>query len=44
VVRIGGGLAGFETALTGSALVVGVISLAIGFAAQEVLANFGSGY
>ncbi|WP_158603179.1 mechanosensitive ion channel domain-containing protein [Halorubrum sp. Atlit-26R] len=40
---LGAGVAGFETTLTGSALVVGVISLAVGFAAQEMLANFVSG-
>ncbi|AZQ16117.1 mechanosensitive ion channel family protein [Halorubrum sp. PV6] len=42
-VSIEAGVAGFETTPSGSALVVGVISLAVGFAAQEMLANFVSG-
>jgi len=42
-VSIGAGATGFPTALTGLELVVGIISLAVGFAAQEMLANFVSG-
>lgn len=39
----GAGAAGFQSALAGSALLVGALTLAVGYAAQHMLANFVSG-
>jgi small-conductance mechanosensitive channel len=39
----GAGIAGFQSALAGSALIVGALTLAVGYAAQNMLANFVSG-
>jgi len=42
-VGMGAGVAGFGSVLGGSALVVAALSLAVGFAAQDVLSNFVAG-
>ncbi|MDY7082904.1 MAG: mechanosensitive ion channel family protein, partial [Halobacteria archaeon] len=43
VLSVGAGVAGFQNALVGSALVIGVVTFTVGLAAQDILGNFVSG-